>query len=64
MQRFESLTPQDIANIINPRTNTTLLISKEIAQTDDYAVGYVPMGMPYLPDEAVKHIITISNKWQ
>lgn len=61
MNRFEKLTPEQVADIINNRTKTTLLVSKELTQTGSYPNGYVPMGMPYISESIIKEVLAHSS---
>lgn len=60
MQRFENLSPEQISDVIFS-TNTTLLVSKEIAQTKNYPTGNVPMGMLNIPENTITKILKSSS---
>lgn len=61
MNRFENLTPQKIAAIINGKINSTLLISQKIAQTSNFPENEIlSIGMPSLSEEIMKKILAHS----
>lgn len=61
MNRFEDLTVEEIAEIINNRTDCQLLVIKTLAQTEQFPLGNVPMGMPYLTESIMASILAHSS---